>query len=89
MLIKDHIIKLFRDAADAMEANTSEIDQETAMKIAELLAHIPLSKEQACQFLNMSRSKFDLYVQLGKLWDIKSFVGGKMSSLNTKPITKI
>lgn len=32
-----------------------------------MLTHKPLSKDQACSYLNMSRSKFDQLVKEGKL----------------------
>lgn len=37
------------------------------MDVIGTLSHEPMSKEQACIYLNMSRSKFDQYVRDGKL----------------------
>ena len=65
---KELVIKLLEGVVEAFKADTSEIDTETALMIVDLLAHRPLTKEQACIYLGgMSRSKFDLYVSLGKL----------------------
>lgn len=38
-----------------------------AMEIVNILAHEPLSKEEACKFLNVSRATFDLHVNLGNI----------------------
>jgi len=59
--------KLLRETADKLDAGTCEIDSEQAIEIANMFSHEPLSKYQACQYLNMSRSSFDRLVQEGKL----------------------
>ena len=59
--------KLLRDTANKVEAGTCEIDEQQAMDICNMLSHEPLSKDQACSYLNMSRSKFDSLVLNGKL----------------------
>ena len=43
----------------------------------EVLSHIALSKEQACIYLNMSRSRFDDLVRQGKLPKGKKRAGFK------------
>ena len=58
---------MLRETADKIELGTSEIDEEQAIEIASAIAHQPLSKEQACSYLNMSRSKFDDMILHGKL----------------------
>jgi predicted DNA-binding transcriptional regulator AlpA len=72
---KEYIIKLLEGTIKMIKADTSTIDAQTAMSIAEMVAHIPMSKEQACTYLNMSRSKFDQYVSEGKLPKGKKRVG--------------
>ena len=64
---KEHIIKLLEEIVKALKANTSEIDTETAIQIADTLAHRPISVEEACSYLNMSRSKFYKYIDKGLL----------------------
>lgn len=65
--LKKIIVKLLRETADKIDANTSEITDEAAMEIMKVVAHEPLSKEQACSYLNLSRSRFDDLVREGKL----------------------
>ena len=59
--------KLLRDTADKLDAGTCEISEDQAMDVISMLSHQPLSKDQACTYLNMSRSKFDELVKEGKL----------------------
>lgn len=59
--------KLLRETADKLDTGTCEIGEEQAMDIISMLSHQPLSKDQACIYLNMSRSKFDELVREGKL----------------------
>lgn len=61
------LVKELRKAADKLEAGTCELSMDEAMHLAETLAHIPLSKEDACKFLNVSRPTFDLHVSLGNI----------------------
>lgn len=61
------LVKELRNAADKLEKKTCVIDMSTAEDIINMLAHVPLSKEEACDFLNVSRATFDNYVGLGKL----------------------
>lgn len=59
--------KLLRDIADRLDAGTCEISEDQAMDVINMFSHEPMSKEQACFYLRMSRSKFDQYVRDGKL----------------------
>lgn len=61
------LVRELRNAANNIENGTCVIDMEAAEDIINILAHIPLSKEQACEFLNVSRATFDNYIGLGKL----------------------
>lgn len=61
------ISKMLRDVADRLDAGTSEIGEDQAMDIIAMLAHQPVSKDQACSYLNLSRSRFDELVRLGEL----------------------
>jgi transcriptional regulator with AAA-type ATPase domain len=62
---KKLIAKELRKLADKFDAGTSEVTEEQAMDIVNMLTHIPMNKERACRYLNMSRSKFDSKVQNG------------------------
>lgn len=56
---KKIVSKYLREVADKIDAGTSEISEQDAMKICSVIAHEVLSKEQACGYLNLSRSRFD------------------------------
>lgn len=61
------ISRQLRDIADRLDAGTSEISEDQAMDVLSMLTHEPLSKDQACSYLNLSRSRFDELVRLGEL----------------------
>lgn len=66
-IIARKISKLLRETANKIDAGNCEVDSEQAIKIMSIIAHEPLSKAQACDYLNMSRSKFDELINIGKL----------------------
>ncbi len=59
--------RLLRETANKIDAGNCEVDSEQAIKIMGIIAHEPLSKAQACDYLNMGRSKFDELINTGKL----------------------
>ena len=65
-LIK-HLTKLMRDTADKIDAGNCEMTAEEAMDVMSILSHESLSKDQACSYLNISRSRFDELVRLKEL----------------------
>lgn len=71
------LVKELRLAADKLEKGTCVISMDAARDIITVLTHVPLSKEQACMFLNISRATFDNYVGLGKLPKGRKEVGKK------------
>ena len=60
------VAKLMRQYADAIDAGNSHLNAEQATNILSAIAHIEMTKEEVCEYLNMSRSRFDDYVRLGK-----------------------
>lgn len=64
-LIREKLADSLIEIAGKLKANTSEIDEEQAIKLMKVVAHQPLSKEQAALHLNMSTSKFDTLVREG------------------------
>lgn len=66
-VIKRTVSKLLRQIADKIDSGTCELDEEQAMNIMATIGHEPLSKDAACSYLNISRSKFDSLVADGKL----------------------
>lgn len=71
------VVKYLREIADKIEVGTSEISESQAMDILSVVAHEAMSKEQACNYLNLSRSRFDDLVREGKLPKGKKRVGFK------------
>ena len=71
------VVKYLREIADKMEVGTSEISESQAMDILSVVAHEAMSKEQACNYLKLSRSRFDDLVREGKLPKGKKRVGFK------------
>lgn len=57
------IVKYLRELADKFEADTTEVTESQAIDILRVIAHEAMSKEQACNFLNLSRSRFDELVR--------------------------
>lgn len=66
-LIKRTFVKLLKDTADKIESGNCEITEEQAMEITNLISHQPLSREEACNYLNISRNRFNELIDLGKL----------------------
>lgn len=56
-----------RNIADKLEAGTCVISMDAAEDIINMLAHIPLSKTEAYEYLNVSRATFDNMVAIGEL----------------------
>lgn len=57
--LKKLVIGYLKEAISKIEADSSEWNDEQMLKFAQTIAHIPMSKEQACNYLNLSRSRFD------------------------------
>ena len=76
-VIKKTVSKLLRQIADKIDGGTCEIDEEQALHIMSTIAHEPMSKDVACSYLNISRSKFDSLVADGKLPEGKKRRGFK------------
>lgn len=67
MNLKKMVISYLKETADKLDTNACEISDAEAMDIIRVLAHEPLSKEQACIFLNTSRSNFDAMIRKGEI----------------------
>jgi len=76
-VIKKTVSKLLRQIADKIDSDNCEIDEEQALHIMSTIAHEPMSKDVACSYLNISRSKFDSLVADGKLPEGKKRRGFK------------
>lgn len=71
------VVKLLRETADRIDAGNSELSESEAMDIMDSLCHHVMSKEVACQHLNISRSRFDDLVRAKKLPKGRKRVGFK------------
>lgn len=61
------MVKLLRETADKVASGTCEMTESEAMELMAILSHEAMSKEKACSYLNISRSRFDELVREGKL----------------------
>ena len=66
-IIRNLLTKLMRETADKIDAGTCELSDSEAMDIMGVLSHQAMSKEDACIYLNLSRSRFDDLVREGKI----------------------
>ena len=70
-------VKYLREVADSIEAGNSELSETEAMDILKVIAHRSMSKAQACEYLNISPSRFDDHVRIGKIPKGRKVVGYK------------
>ena len=64
---KQLVVKYMKEVADNIDAGTSEITESQAIDVLRVIAHEVMSKEEACAFLNLSRSRFDDLVREHKI----------------------
>ena len=74
---KSLVTKYMREVADRIDAGTSDVTESQAIDILRIVAHERMSKEQACVYLNLSRSRFDDLVREKKLPKGRKQVGFK------------
>lgn len=65
--LKRAVTKLLRETADKIDSGNCELNEEQAMDIMSVLGHEVLNKDEACSYLNLSRSRFDDLVREGKI----------------------
>ena len=63
--IKSAVAKLLREVANKIDSGNCELSEDQAMDIISALSHEVLSKDGACSYLNLSRSRFDDLVREG------------------------
>lgn len=61
------VAKILHQYADNIDAGNSRITSEQAVNILSCVCHIEMTKEEVCEHLNLSRSRFDDLVREGKL----------------------
>ena len=57
--LKRLVVRTLREKANDIDVGNSNLTADEAMSIMGAICHEAMSKEQACNYLNMSRSKFD------------------------------
>jgi len=71
------VSKYLREVANRVDSEECELSKTEAMDILSVIAHESLSKEESCQYLNTSRSRFDELVRTGNLPKGRKRVGYK------------
>lgn len=76
------LASILREKAELLESGNSNLSKDELIEVLDSLDQVAnkerrLSKEQACNYLNISRSTFDNYVKIGKLPKGKKQVGFK------------
>lgn len=71
------VAKLLRETANRIDAGNTELSDSEAMDLAGILCHEVMSKDTACRYLNLSRSRFDDLVRTKKLPKGRKRVGFK------------
>ena len=84
--IRKAVAKYLRELADKFDAGNTNISEEQSIQLLSLLANEELSKDQACSFLNIQRSKFDKLVREGKLPKGRKVRGFKELRWNKKDL---
>lgn len=56
-----------KDVLSKLEKDECNLTEEEAMSIMGTMTHEALSKEQACEFLNVSKPTLDNYIKQGKV----------------------
>ena len=65
--LKRLVAKLMREVADRIDSDTCEMTDDEAMELMSVLSHQAMSKEDACIYLNLSRSQFDNLIREDKI----------------------
>lgn len=70
-MIKDILKETLQLAIKALDSDNCNMNEEEMIEVIELMqnfnSELPMSKDQACSFLGISRSKFDTLVRNGKI----------------------
>ena len=61
------ILKELDSLKKRIQEGTCELTEEEAMEILRVIAHESMSKDQACEYLNVRRSRFGDLIREGKI----------------------
>lgn len=65
--LKKLVCRTLREIADKIDGGNCELSEAEASEILATITHTTLSKEEACDFLNLRRSRFDELIRLGRI----------------------
>lgn len=66
-IIQKTLVRLLREVATKIDSGNCELTEGQMTEIMATISHEVLSKASACTYLNLSRSRFDELVRLGKI----------------------
>lgn len=65
--LRKRLISLLREVANRIDAGNCDLTETESLYIMEVMTRTSMSKESACSYLNISRSRFDDLVRQHKL----------------------
>ena len=65
--LRKRLTDILREAANRIDAGNCDLTETEALYIMEVMTRTSMSKESACSYLNISRSRFDDLVRQHKL----------------------
>ena len=65
--LRKRLTDILREAANRIDAGNCDLTETEALYIMEVMTKTSMSKESACSYLNISRSRFDDLVRQHKL----------------------
>ena len=61
------VVKSLKEMTESIESGTCSLTDDEAMHLIKVITHKAMSREEACDYVNMNANKFNDYVVLGKL----------------------
>lgn len=75
--MKEAFAKLLEDTAKNIRVGNCEIAEEQAIEITSLISHKPMTREEVCNYLNVSKTRFYELVDDGIIPRGKKRIGSK------------
>lgn len=63
--LESTVVNYLKDAVHKIEHGECKLTEEEAIDIMSSIAHIAVSREKACQYLNVNKSRFNELIQEG------------------------
>lgn len=64
-IIESTVVNYLEDTIHKIKTGKSKLTEEEAINIMSSIAHIAVSREKACQYLNVNKSRFNELIQEG------------------------